>query len=331
MPAVTRRTVLLAAAAAIAATLGAAAPRPALAQDAYPSRPVRVVVPWAPGGAVDTIARRVAQRLSEQMGQPFVVENKAGATGTIGAAEVARAKPDGYTLLAMDNTYAMLPYLFHRLPFDHAKAFQPVTVSAFSPVLLAVGRASPYATLGALIEAARKEPEKVTYGTGGVGSAPHFATEAFQQAAGVRLYHIPYKGAGEAVTAALGGQVDMVMISLGSALGNVRGGLLRPLAISGEHRSAALPDTPTFAEAGLPGFGVVNWSGLAVPRGTPAPVVERLHAEVVRALAAPEVKEFLETIASEPGGMPPADFSRLLGEEGERWRKVAAAAEIERQ
>jgi tripartite-type tricarboxylate transporter receptor subunit TctC len=324
---VSRRTMLMAAALGTAA----AAVRPVVAQEGYPSRPIRVVVPWAPGGAVDTIARRMAQKLSEQMGQPFVVENKAGATGTIGAAEVARARPDGYTLLAMDNTYAMLPHLLNRLPFDHGRAFQPVTVSAFSPVLLAVGRASPYATLGALVEAAKKDPEKVTYGTGGVGSAPHFATAAFQQAAGIKLYHVPYKGAGEAVTAALGGQVDMVMISLGSALGNIQGGLLRPLAISGGHRSPALPDSPTFAEAGLPGFGVVNWSGLAVPRGTPGPVVERLHAELGRALAAPDVKEFLGSIASEPGGMPPADFTRLLAEETERWRKVAAEGQIERQ
>jgi len=325
---VARRTMLMAAATVLGTT---AAVHPTFAQEGYPSRPVRVVVPWAPGGAVDTVARRMAQKLSEQMGQPFVVENKAGATGTIGAGEVARARPDGYTLLAMDNTYAMLPYLFNRLPFDHARAFQPVTVSAFSPVLLAVGRASPYATLGALVEAAKKDPEKVTYGTGGVGSAPHFATAAFQQAAGIKLYHVPYKGAGEAVTAALSGQVDMVMVSLGSALGNIQGGLLRPLAISGGHRSPALPDTPTFAEAGVPGFSVVNWSGLAVPRGTPTPIVERLHAEVVRALAAPDAKEFLDTIASEPGGMPPADFSRLLAEEAERWRKVAAEGQIERQ
>src|SRR3712207_1786621 len=224
---VPRRTVLMSAAAA----LGAAAARPAFAQEGYPSRPVRVVVPWAPGGAVDTIARRVAQKLAEQTGQPFVVENKASATGTIGAAEVARARPDGYTLLAMDNGYAMLPYLFHRLPFDHAKAFQPVTVSAFSPVLLAVGRASPYATLGGLVEAARKEPEKVTYGTGGVGSAPHFATEAFQQAAGIKLYHVPYKGAGEAGTAAPRGPGDMVMVSPGPPPRDIQRVLTPPPAL----------------------------------------------------------------------------------------------------
>ncbi|MCK8786108.1 tripartite tricarboxylate transporter substrate binding protein [Roseomonas sp. NAR14] len=322
---------LLTAAAAFGAACGPAFPGTARAQAAYPSRSIRVVVPWAPGGAVDTIARRIAQRLSEQMGQPVVVENKAGATGTIGAADVARSAPDGYTLLAMDNTYAMLPFLFNRLPFDHAQAFVPITVSAFSPVMLAVGRNAPYADLKALIEAAKREPEKITYGTGGIGSAPHFATEAFQQAAGIRLYHIPYKGAGEAVTAALSGQVDMVMVSLGSALGNVRGGLLRPLAISGDHRAAVLPELPTFAEAGLPGFGVVNWSGLAAPKGTPPAIVERLHAEVARALEVPEVKEFLATLASEPGGMPPAAFATLIRQEADRWQEVAAKAQIERQ
>ena len=238
------------------AALGLGAGRQAFAQDeAWPARPVRIVVAWAPGGAVDTIARRVGQKLSETLGKPVVVENKAGATGTIGAAEVARAAPDGTTLLAMDNTYAMLPYLFQRLPFDHATAFRPVTVSAFSPVMLAVHRDSPWRDLAALIAAAKRKPDEITYGTGGIGSAPHFATAAFSQAAGVKLFHVPFKGAGEAVTAVLAQQVDMVMISLGSALGHVRGGLLRPLAMSGTSRTAALPEVPTFREAGLPGFG----------------------------------------------------------------------------
>ena len=171
----------------------------------------------------------------------MVVENKSGATGTIGAGEVARAAPDGHTLLAMDNTYAMLPYLFQKLPFDHATAFRPVTVSAFSPVMLAVHRDAPWRDLASLIAAAKRDPEKITYGTGGIGSAPHFATAAFAQAAGVTLFHVPFRGAGEAVTAVLAQQVDMVMVSLGSALGHVRGGLLRPLAMSGTrpHRRPA--------------------------------------------------------------------------------------------
>ncbi|WP_426955436.1 Bug family tripartite tricarboxylate transporter substrate binding protein [Muricoccus radiodurans] len=330
-----RRHVLRAAAGT--ALLSAGRAGQALAQgEAWPSRPVRVVVAWAPGGAVDTIARRVAQKLSDSLGKPFVVENKSGATGTIGAAEVARAAPDGHTLLAMDNTYAMLPYLFQRLPFDHAAAFRPVTVSAFSPVMLAVHRDAPWRDLAALIEAARREPEKITYGTGGIGSAPHFATAAFGQAADVRLFHVPFRGAGEAVTAALSRQVDLVMVSLGSALGHVRGGLLRPLAMSGTRRTEALPDVPTFREAGLPNFGpngqgVVNWSGLAAPARTPDAIVARLQQEVAKALQAPDMREFLAALASDPGGMPPADFAALLTEETNRWRDVAGGAGIERQ
>ncbi|MFL1463799.1 Bug family tripartite tricarboxylate transporter substrate binding protein [Roseococcus sp. DSY-14] len=317
-----RRTLLPLAATALAA--------PARAQD-WPTRPIRLVVAWAPGGAVDTIARRLAPKLAEALGRPVVVENRSGATGTIGAAEVARAAPDGHTLLAMDNTYAMLPLLFRQLPFDHAAAFRPVTVSAFSPVMLAVHRDAPWRDLPALLEAARREPERLSYGTGGIGSAPHFATAAFAQAAGIRLLHVPFRGAGEAVTATLARQVDLVMVSLGSAIGHVRAGLLRPLAMSGAARAAALPDAPTFREAGLPGFGdgVVNWSGLAAPAGTPDAVVARLHAEAARALAAPDMREFLDGLASSPGGMPPAAFAALLREEQARWAEVARTAGIE--
>ena len=317
---------------------GFAAPALARAEGTpeWPSRPLRIVVAYAPGGAVDTIARRLAQKLTEQLGRPVVVENKAGATGTIGTAEVARSAPDGHTLLAMDNTYAMLPTLFRSLPFDHATGFRPISISAFSPVMLAVHRDAPWADLAALIAAAKAEPEKLTYGTGGNGSAPHFATAGFALAAGIRLFHVPYKGAGEAVTALLSRQVDLVMISLGSALGHVRGGLLRPLAISGAGRAAILPALPSFREAGLAGFGpngegMVNWSGLAAPAATPEPVVNRLHAEMATALATPDMKEFLHGLASEPGGMPPAAFAALLAEETARWPAVAEAAGIERQ
>lgn len=318
-------------------TLGTSAARDAAAQgDAWPARPVRLVVAWAPGGAVDTVARRIGAKLADSLGKPFIVENKSGATGTIGAAEVARAAPDGHTLLAMDNTYAMLPFLFQRLPFDHATAFRPVTVTAFSPVMLAVHRDAPWRDLGALIEAAKREPEKLSYGTGGIGSAPHFATAAFSAAAGVRLFHVPFRGAGEAVTAVLARQVDVVMISLGSALGHVRGGLLRPLAMSGTARTTALPDVPTFREAGLPGFGpngegVVNWSGLAAPARTPDGIVLRLQAEVTKALEAPDMRKFLASLASSPGGLDPDAAARLLAEETERWRDVANGAGIERQ
>jgi tripartite-type tricarboxylate transporter receptor subunit TctC len=323
--------------AAIGTLALASLPRPVLAQaEAWPSRPIRVVVAWAPGGAVDTIARRLAPKLSESLGRPVVVENRSGATGTIGAAEVARAAPDGTTLLAMDNTYAMLPYLFQRLPFDHATAFRPVTVSAFSPVMIAVHKDAPWRDLAALIADAKREPEKITYGTGGIGSAPHFATAAFAQAAGVKLFHVPFRGAGDAVTAVLSRQVDLVMASLGSALGQVQGGALRVLAMSGTRRAAVLPDVPTFAQAGLPDFGpngagVVNWSGLAAPARTPDDIVNRLQEDVAKALQAQDMRDFLASIASDPGGMPPAAFAALLTEETARWRSVAETSGIERQ
>ena len=237
----------------------------AVAADPYPSRPVRIVVAYPPGGAVDTIARKVAQKLSEQMGQQFVIENKPGPAASIGAREVARAQPDGHTLLAIDNTYAILPYVFNKLPWNHATDLIPITVSAFSPIMLVVGENSRFADLQALVNAARQEPEKVTYGTGGNGSAPHFSAEAFQQAANVKLFHVPYKGAGEAVVGVMSEQVDLVMASPPSVMGNIRGGQMRWR--SAEPGVPALPDVPTFRGRGA-ATSVLNWSGLAAPKGT---------------------------------------------------------------
>ena len=301
----------------------------ALAQDAYPSRPVRIVVAYPPGGAVDTIARKIAQKLSEQMGQQFVVENKPGASGTIGAREVARAEPDGHTLLAIDNSYAMLPYVFAKLPWDHATDLVPITVSAFSPIMLVVGQGSRFKDLGGLLEYARQNPEKLTYATGGNGSATHFAAEAFQQAAGVKLYHVPYKGAGDAVVGVMSGDVDLITASPPSVMGNIRGGQMRALAISGTERVPALPDVPTFAEAGLPQYSVLNWSGLAAPKGTPPEVIEKLQAGIAKALTELDVQEFLTSQGAEPGGMTAAAFAQLMQEETARWRDVAATAGFE--
>jgi tripartite-type tricarboxylate transporter receptor subunit TctC len=313
----------------VAATLAALICGSALAQDTYPSRPVRIVVAYPPGGAVDTIARKIAQKLSEQMGQQFVVENKPGASGTIGAREVARAEPDGQTLLAIDNSYAMLPYVFAKLPWDHATDLVPITVSAFSPIMVVVGDGSQFKDLGGLLEYARQNPEKLTYATGGNGSATHFAAEAFQQAAGIKLYHVPYKGAGDAVVGVMSGDVDLITASPPSVMGNIRGGQMRALAISGAERVPALPDVPTFAEAGLPSYSVLNWSGLAAPKGTPAEVIEKLQAGVAKALTEPDVQEFLISQGAEPGGMAAEAFAQLMKEETVRWRDVAAGAGFE--
>jgi tripartite-type tricarboxylate transporter receptor subunit TctC len=317
-----RRSLMAASTATIAGTLRA--------QPGFPSRPLRLVVAWAPTGAIDTIARRLAQKLTEGLGQNVVIENRSGASGSIGAAEVARAAPDGHTLLALDSTYGMMPFLVSSLPFNHAEAFRLITISAFTPVVAVVHRDSPYNTLQELTEAARRRPEGITYGSGGVGSSVQFATVAYALAAGVRLFHVPYRGGGEAVTALLGKQVDVVFASPGSAMGG-GASLLRPLAISGPGRLAALPEVPTFAEAGLPNYTIMHWSGLAVPRATPIPVVERLYAEAAKALAAPDMVAFLDGIACRPGGMPPAEAERLLAEETVRWREVVAAAGIRPQ
>lgn len=329
---ITSRRVFLAAA-VLGAAFAAIVPgtTTAVAAESYPSKPVRIVVAYPPGGAVDTIARKLAQKLSEQLGQQFVIENKPGASGTIGAREVARAEPDGYTLLAIDNTYAILPYVFNKLPWNHATDLIPITISAFSPIMLVVEKDSRFADLQALVDAARQEPDKVTYGTGGNGSAPHFSAEAFQQAANLKLFHVPYKGAGEAVVGVMSKQVDLVMASPPSVMGNIRGGQMRALAISGNQRVSALPDVPTFAEAEMPQFSVMNWSGLAAPKGTSPEVVDRLQTEVAKALASPDVKEFLAAQGSEPGGMTPGAFAELIRQETERWRDVAAKADIKKQ
>lgn len=298
---------------------------------AYPDKPVRIVVPYAAGGAVDVVARKLAQKLSEQMGQSFFVENKPGASGTIGAQAVVRAAPDGYTLLALDNTFSLLPFVFKKLPWEGDIPVVPISVTAYTPVLLLVNSESKHKDLASLIAFAKANPDKLTYGTGGNGSAPHFSAEAFQQAAGVKLSHIPYKGAGEAVTGLVGGQIDLVLLSTGSVASQLKSGKLRALAASGNKRLESFPNVPTFAEAGLPGFGIVNWSGLVAPAGTPKEVVARLSAEVAKALETPDMKAFLANLSADPGGTGPEAFAKLMKEENVRWAAVAKKIDIEKQ
>jgi tripartite-type tricarboxylate transporter receptor subunit TctC len=316
------RAALVAAALAVTAVANA---------QTWPAKPVRVVVPYPPGGSVDVVTRKMAAKLQEQTGQAFFVDNKPGATGTIGATQVAQAAPDGYTLVANDTTYALLPHIFKKLPFDHAKDLVPVAAYVFAPMSVVVKAESKYKTLGDLLAAAKAEPGKVTYGTGGAGTTPHFVSEALGIASGAKFLHIPFKGAGEATLGMLAGTVDFQVASTPGVMSNVKGGKARILAVSGTKRLAALPDVPTFTEAGLKDFGLINFTGLWAPKGTPQPVLDRLQKEIATAMASAEMKSFAEGIASEPGYWDAATFGKDLAERTAYWGKVAANTAFERQ
>lgn len=284
----------------------------ASAQDAYPSRPVRIIVTLSPGSQVDILARLVGEKLSQSLGQPVIVENRSGAGGTLAAAFVAGSGPDGYTLLMTANGHAINPALYDKLRFDTAKDFRGVSLVAVVPSVLVTSPSVPAKNVSELISLLRASPGKYNYGSPGVGSAGHMATELFNLDAKIKATHIPYKGTPEALTDLMGGNVQYFFAPLGAALPLVSTGKVKALAVSTATRSAALPNAPTVAESGLPGFQYDFWYGLVAPAATPKAIVDRLAADIQKALQAPDVKEKFAAQGAAPSHLTDAKFDRFL-------------------
>jgi tripartite-type tricarboxylate transporter receptor subunit TctC len=300
----------------------------ALAQD-WPSRPIRIIVPFPPGGATDIPARLVAPKLQDALGQPVVIENRTGAGGIVGIQVAAQAQPDGYTMvMATNGELVMNPSIYPKLPYDPFKDFVPVSVMLESPMMLVTSASSGFNSLADILAAARAKPGSVTYATAGTGSTSHVLTEMLAQQAGVKLLHVPYKGGAPASAAAASGEVNMGLLSLGSAVNFVKGGKAKALALTSARRNPNFPDWPTVVEAGVPGFVESIWIGMAAPAGTSRAIVERMSAEVAKALKAPDVRERLVQLGNEPLGTTPEEAAARIRREFPRYATAIKAANI---
>jgi tripartite-type tricarboxylate transporter receptor subunit TctC len=305
--------------------LFARAVTPATAADSvavYPERPIRMLVGQSAGGASDIVARGLAQKLNEALGQPVVVDNRGGAAGSIAAALVARAAPDGYTVLVVPGSFTINPSLYKNLPFDPQKDLAAVTLIATAPYVLMLNPALPAKSVGELIALAKAKPRELAYGSAGFGSSGHLAAELFSSMAGVQMNHVPYKGAGPALVDLLGGQLQLVFGSVVASLPYQRNGRLRALGVTSAQRLAMVPELPTIAEAGLPGYEFTSWFGLLAPAATPRPIVLKLQTAVAAALRTPELSERLTREGSEPVGSTPDQFAVFVKAETAKWAAV---------
>jgi len=303
----------------------------AQAQD-WPARSIRLVVPFAPGGVTDTSARVVADRLGARLGQSVVVENRAGASGNIGTQQVAQSAPDGYTLLlGFDGTMVINPWVFAKIPFDTLRDFDPVTKLGDATLVLVAHPSVPANDVRELIALAKEKPGTLSYGTSGTGGTPHLAGEMLNQRAGINLVHIPYKGGGQAIGDAVGGQIPLVFTAIASAQQHVKSGRLKALGIPSAKRSASLPEVRTFEENGLEGFIVDSWVGVLAPAKTPRPVIERLQRELATILASPEVRERYAVLGIEPVGNTPEQFAEQIRADLARWEKVVKQANVRQE
>jgi tripartite-type tricarboxylate transporter receptor subunit TctC len=318
--------------AVFSAALALAVPFAAQAQGGYPNKPVRLIVAFPAGGSTDIVGRIVAQRLSQSLGQQVIVDNRGGAGGIVGTEIAARANPDGYTLtMGTTSTHVIAPAAYGnaKIKYDPVKDFEPITLVASTPYLLVVHPGVKANSLKEFVALAKSQPGKLNYASAGSGSTTHLAMEMLKHTAGMDIVHVPYNGNGPAGTATLGGQVQALFGSMPAVLPHAKSGKLRPLAVGTAKRSPALPDTPTVAESGYPGFEVSLWLGFFAPRGTPAPIVNRLHTELVKIVLSPDVKEQLERNGAEPAhNASNIELQRLVRAEIDKYSKVLKAANI---
>jgi tripartite-type tricarboxylate transporter receptor subunit TctC len=315
---------------ALAGAIGV--PLAALAQPAYPVKPVRIIVPFSAGGVADALPRIVGEKLAQKWGQPVVIENKVGASGNIGMAEGARAAPDGYTLvLAPTGNLTVNPSLFPNLPFDTHKDLVPVTLLAESQNVLVVHPSVPAKSFLDLISYAKANPDKLSFASPGEGSGAHLAGELLKIDAGIQALHVPYKGIAPAVNDLLGGTVTMMFAGISTILPHVKGGKLNAIAIASPRRNPQLPDVPTVAESGLPGFDVTSWYGIVVPAGTPQAVVQKVQRDMAEALASEDVKAKLAGLGLDPVGNTPDAFDKVIKAETRKWTDIVRKANIKPQ
>ena len=313
-----------------AATTGTPAPAASDSQGGWPTRPIRMVIPFPAGGATDLLGRTIAQALGAELGQPVIVENRPGAGGTIGSQTVASAAPDGYTLLmATSSTHSIGPVLNPKMPYDAFRDFTPLGSVAEAPSVLVVGRDSPARSAVDLVALLKRQPGKLNFGSSGIGTYPHLAGEMFKWRAGnLFVVHIPYRGTGLVMTDLVSGQIAYLMDSIVSAQSHIKDGKVRPLAVTGQKRSTSLPDVPTFDEIGISGMNFSNWFGLFAPAGLPAPLSSRLNAALNTVVAQPATVERFRSLGAEPRSGTPAQFDRLYRDESDTWKAVIQRAGI---
>jgi tripartite-type tricarboxylate transporter receptor subunit TctC len=300
-------------------------PAPALAQDAYPSRPVRFILPFPPGGPTDILGRLISERLTAQLGQPVVTENRGGAGGNVGAEAAAKSAPDGYTIVLVAPSLAISPTLYAKLNYDPVKDLAPISLVATVPNVIVTQMSHP-ANLRDFVTAAKAKPGGMNFGSGGSGTSNHLAGELFNILTGAKLTHVPYKGVNLAMQDVIAGRIDFVVIGVPAAAPHVRSGRLRALAVIAPQRLPALPEVPTVAEAGLSGFEVTTWYGVLAPAGTPRPIVARLNAELVKVMHSPEMRERLAGIGTNPVTSTPEEFAAYIHAEIGKWGDVIRKA-----